>query len=87
MAKSINALFENGVFKPLEKVRLKERQEVKLTVIETNKPARRIGKRVVKRRQASGRFDIATHPSHRIVGLFKSGVCDLAENHDRYLYR
>jgi len=87
MAKSINAVFENGVFKPLEKVRLKERQKVKLTVLESNKPPIRGGKKTVLRRQASQRLDIASHPSCRIVGLFKSGVHDLAENHDRYLYR
>jgi predicted DNA-binding antitoxin AbrB/MazE fold protein len=87
MVKSINAFFENGVFKPLEKVRLKERQKVKLTVIESSKPARRVGKKTAKRRQASRQIDIASHPTYRIVGLFKSGVHDLAENHDRYLYR
>lgn len=85
MAKSINAVFENGVFKPLDKIRLKERQKVKLTVTES-KPVKRDGKKTAKRRQASVQFDIASHSSHRIVGLLKSGVHDLSENHDRYLY-
>jgi predicted DNA-binding antitoxin AbrB/MazE fold protein len=34
MARAFNAMYENGVFKPLEKVRLKNKQRVKLTVIE-----------------------------------------------------
>ena len=37
MARAINAMYENGVFKPLEKVRLKNKQEVKLTVIDMSR--------------------------------------------------
>ena len=87
MAKSINAYFENGVFKPLDKVRFKERQRVKLTVIENKKPAKRVQKKTAKRRPASRQLDITAQPSHLIVGLFKSGVHDVADKHDRYLYR
>jgi predicted DNA-binding antitoxin AbrB/MazE fold protein len=87
MAKSIKALYEDGVFKPLNKVRLKNRQRVKLTVVESEKPSRRLTKPTAKRRPASRRVTVAAHPAFRIVGLFKSGVHDLSARHDDYLYR
>ena len=87
MAKSIKALYENGVFKPLTKVRLKNRQRVKLTVVESKQSPKRFAKSKPKRRPASLRAGVAAHPAYRIVGLFKSGLHDLSENHDKYLYQ
>jgi len=87
MAKSIKALYENGVFKPLTKVRLKNRQRVKLTVVESKQSPKRLAKSTAKRRSASRRVVVAAHPAYRIVGLFKSGLHDLSENHDKYLYQ
>jgi len=87
MAKSIKALYEDGVFKPLGKVRLKDRQRVKLTVVESEKPSKRLYKSTAKHRPASSRVDVAAHPAYRIVALFKSGVHDLSARHDKYLYR
>ena len=55
MAKSIKALYEDGVFKPLDKVRLKNRQRVKLTVVESEKPSKRLYKSTAKHRPASSR--------------------------------
>ena len=85
MARAFNAMYENGVFKPLEKVRLKNKQRVRLTVIE--KPLKRVAKSTPKRRQVPSQADGDSHPAQRIVGLFKSGTHDLAKNHDGYLYR
>lgn len=82
MARAINAMYENGVFKPLEKVRLKNKQKVKLTVI-----AKPVTKPTAKRRQIRSRADVNFHAAQGIVGLFKSGAHDLAKNHDGYLYR
>ena len=88
MAKSIKALYENGVFKPLTKVRLKNRQRVKLTVVESMQSSKRLVRSRAKRRPASHRVGVvAAHPAYRIVGLFKSGLHDLSENHDKYLYQ
>ena len=86
MAKSIKALYEDGVFKPFDKVRLKNRQRVKLTVVESE-PSKRPYKSTAKHRRASSRVDVAAHPAFRIVALFKSGVHDLSARHDNYLYR
>ena len=69
MAKSIKALYENGVFKPLTKVRLKNRQRVKLTVVESNQSFKRLAKSTAKRRLASRRVGVAAHPA------IESSVC------------
>jgi predicted DNA-binding antitoxin AbrB/MazE fold protein len=87
MAKSIKALSEDGVFKPFDKVRLKNRQRVKLTVVESEKPSKRLYKSTAKHRPASSQVGVAAHPAYRIVALFKSGVHDLSARHDNYLYR
>jgi predicted DNA-binding antitoxin AbrB/MazE fold protein len=86
MGKTIKALFEDGVFKPLKRVHLKNRQRVNLTVVESEKPTKRLTKSTAKRRTAVGRGSTA-HPAYRIVALFKSGTHDLASRHDHYLYR
>ncbi|MBI2988914.1 MAG: antitoxin family protein [Deltaproteobacteria bacterium] len=85
MAKSIKALYEDGVFKPFTKVRLKNRQRVKLTVVESGRRAKLAAKSAAKRRSAD-RAEVTLHPAYRIVGLFKSGIHDLSKNHDKYLY-
>lgn len=85
MAKSIKALYEGGVFKPLTKVRFKNRQRVKLTVIESEKRPKLSVKSAANHRPES-REGVKSHPAYRIVGLFRSGVRDLSKNHDRYLY-
>ncbi len=86
MAKNINALYEDGVFKPLSKVRLKNKQRVKLTVVKSEKPSKRIAKATTTRRSAM-KGDVTSHPAYGIVGLFKSGVHDLSKTHDKYLYQ
>jgi len=67
MAKAIHALYEDGVFKPLAKVRLKNRQRVKLTVVENNKLSKRVAKPVAKRRRAASRVDVPSYCALRIV--------------------
>jgi predicted DNA-binding antitoxin AbrB/MazE fold protein len=87
MAKSIKALFENGVFKPLAKVRLRNKQKVKLTVIATEKSTKKAARVKARRSPIADGKGITSHPAYRIVGLFKSGTHDLSANHDVYLYR
>lgn len=86
MAKTFNALYENGVFKPLGKVRLKNKQKVRLALVPTEKSITR-GAKSTRKRQAKSAREAATSYAAQIVGLFKSGVGDLAEHHDRYIYR
>ena len=87
MARAFNAMYENGVFKPLEKVRLKNKQRVRLTMIKSQKPLKRVARSTPKRRQVPSRAAVESHPEKGIVALFKSGSHDLARNHDGYLYR
>jgi len=85
MAKTIKALYQDGVFKPLTKVQLKNRQRVELTVIEKEKRSKPSAKSAAGRLLGS-RVGVRSHPAYRIVGLFKSGLHDLSKNHDKYLY-
>ena len=87
MTKAFNAMYENGVFRPLEKVRLRNKQRVKLTVIESKKPLKRVAKSAPPRRQAPRQAAVEPNPAQTIVALFKSGAHNLAKNHDDYLYR
>ena len=86
MAKSIKALYEDGVFRPLSKVRLKNKQRVQLTVVASEQSSKRIAKTTRSRRSVTRRKEATLHPAYRIVGLFKSGLYDLSKNHDQYLY-
>jgi len=81
MAKTIRAIYQNGVFKPLTKVQLKDKQKVKLTVIGDKKQT----KPAASRRPITP-IGVTSHPAYRIVGLFKSGHHDLSKNHDKHLY-
>jgi predicted DNA-binding antitoxin AbrB/MazE fold protein len=87
MAKSIKALYENGVFKPLTKVRLKNKQRVKLTVVPSENVSKKIARSTARHRPTLNGGKVTSHPAYRIVGLFKSGMHDLSTNHDAYLYR
>ena len=87
MSKSIKALYEDGVFKPLSKVRLKNKQRVELTVVEKKQSSKRLAKSTPSRRSANAREEVTLHSAYRIVGLFKSRVSDLSDRHDTYLYQ
>ena len=86
MAKTIQALYQNGVFKPLTKVRFKDRQKVKLTIVESDKRPQPPGQSSPNRRPTSPGA-VSSHPAYRIVGVFKSGMRDLSKNHDKHLYQ
>ena len=86
MANTIKALYEDGVFKPLTKVRLRNKQRVKLTVVESGKSSKRIAKSTANRRPAASGKEVTSHPAYQIVALFKSGVHGLSKNHDKFLY-
>lgn len=70
MTKVINAIFEDGVFKPLEKVYIKEHEKIKIIItseIEATPP---------KESSLAGIIDIAKDCSDT----------DLSIHHDKYLY-
>ena len=71
MATAIKAVYEDGVFKPIEPVKLKEHTEVEVRV-----PA-----------EATAVDDDPTgwKAAERFIGMIQGAPPDLAENHDHYL--
>lgn len=72
MTTAVKAIYEDGVFKPLEPLQLDELTQVDVlipcpTPIEQVKPA------------GSGAID-------DLIGFIRNAPADMAEHHDRYLY-
>jgi len=70
MSKAINAVYENGVFKPLGKIKLPEHKKLRI-ILETKEEVINEGKCSL-----SGIIDIAKDCSDT----------DLSIHHDKYLY-
>jgi len=76
MSEPIRAIYENGVFKPLEALYLPEHQQVRLTVEPAqSEPAAPI---------TNGQIDSSVDPLVGIRAL--TGIPDLAENFDDYRF-
>jgi predicted DNA-binding antitoxin AbrB/MazE fold protein len=70
MSKAIEAVFENGIFRPLKKVNLPEHKKFKIILESEAKPVTR------KPCSLAGIIDIAKNCSDT----------DLSTRHDKYLY-
>jgi len=81
MPKTITAIYEDGVFKPLQKVDIKPHQKAKIIISQEedfiNLSPEEARKLAESQRKALARF----------CGIGHSGLSDVAENHDKYLYR
>ncbi len=77
MPKTIEAVYEGGVFKPVRKVTLPDRSRVRLTLtpLPSLTPAER--KRLVERQRKA---------LLRLVGIADSGRTDISKRHDEHLY-
>ncbi|OIO74456.1 MAG: hypothetical protein AUJ85_05575 [Elusimicrobia bacterium CG1_02_37_114] len=73
MAKTIAAIYENGIFKPLEKVRLHNHEKIQLIVLPNEE---RISELVKSQKRALRKY----------CGIGESGLTDVSRNHDKYLY-
>ena len=71
MSKVIEAIFENGVFRPLTEPHLKNHQRVKIEIFSENDEAL-----VEAQKKILLEFS----------GVGESRFTDVARNHDRYLY-
>jgi len=71
MSKVIEAIFENGIFRPLSEPHLKNHQRVRIEILSEN------DKSSVKSQKKT---------LLKFAGLGKSRFSDVARNHDRYLY-
>jgi predicted DNA-binding antitoxin AbrB/MazE fold protein len=74
MQKTIDVIYEDGVFKPVKKVRLPEHSKLRVTVSEK----KRKDSSLVARKQSEALLSIA--------GMWSSGDRDISENTDRYFY-
>ena len=72
MATAIKAVYEGGVFKPLEPVDLDENTEVEVIV-----PAESI---------SDASDPTGWQAAEELIGFIKDAPPDMAENHDAYLY-
>jgi predicted DNA-binding antitoxin AbrB/MazE fold protein len=71
MSHSLKVIYEDGVFKPLQKVNLKEHQKLELII-----------KKVIEDTPPPPEQESPL----RLIGLFDSDIDDLAAHHDTYLY-
>jgi len=71
MSKVIEAIFENGMFKPLSEPHLKNHQRVRIQILpEDDESSVEAQKKILL----------------EFAGVQKSKSTDVARNHDRYLY-
>lgn len=73
MTIAIRAVYENGVFRPKEPVELEERTEVEV-LIPVEQPA-------------AEDDPTGWNAIDALVGSVRSGLTNVAEKHDEYLYR
>lgn len=71
MTESIPAVYEDGIFKPLQKINLPEHKHVHIMVM----PEEEVEILQSQKKALS-----------EIMGMGSSGLSDVASKHDRYLY-
>ncbi len=71
MTESIPAVYEDGIFKPLQKVNLPEHKHVHLMVMPEDE---------------TELLSAQKKAMSKIIGTGSSGLTDVASKHDRYLY-
>lgn len=76
MTKAIKAIYEDGVFKPEKKLRLREHTEFYLTISTLPEEDDKTKKLVSKQKKAL----------EKLIGIGDSGKHDVSKNHDKYLY-
>lgn len=74
MPKMIHAIYKNGVFKPLQKVKIKPNQKIELLIF----PSQEEIPELVKAQKKA---------LSKLCGVGKSGLSDLSRRHDKYLYQ
>jgi predicted DNA-binding antitoxin AbrB/MazE fold protein len=76
MTKTVEAVYENGVFKPVKKVKLPEKRHFKLTISPAEENEKKIKKIVERQKKAL----------KKLIGIGHSGLTDVSTNHDKYIY-
>lgn len=94
MPKTIEAIYENGVFKPLRKLKLTEHIRFKLTITPVGENEKEMGKIVAKQKKALLSIAKPVHennlkkdPAYNLARwAVDAGIADLAHEHNHYLY-
>lgn len=68
---TVKAIYENGVFRPLEPIHLAERTEVEVFIPSTPSP--------------DGDDPTGWKAAEALIGFIDNAPADMAENHDQYL--
>jgi len=76
MTKTIEAIYEHGVFKPVKKLQLPLHERFKLVISPIDEEEFAAKKHVERQRKAL----------LAIAGTATSGLSDVSANHDKYLY-
>ena len=71
MTKTIIAVYEAGIFKPLQKIDLPEHKHVHLVVIPEDD---------------AQLLELQKKELSRIIGIGKSSIGDVSRRHDQYIY-
>jgi len=71
MIEAITAIYEEGVFKPLQPVQLPEHLSVRITIVTDE----------------DGMVQTQKRAAQKIMGLGRSGLTTVARQHNEYLYR
>lgn len=76
MTKTIEAIFEHGVFKPVKKLKLPLHERFKLVISPVEDETLAVKKRIERQKKAL----------LAIAGTATGGFSDVSANHDKYLY-
>lgn len=76
MTKTVEAIYKDGVFKPLKKIKLPKYERFKLIIAPIKVDERKI-KKIAERQKRALR---------ELIGIGDSGMGDISKNHDKYLY-
>jgi len=71
MAETIAAIYEDGIFKPLQKVALPEHKRMRLVVLPE---------------EDGELLELQKKELSSIIGIGESGISDVSRRHDQYLY-
>lgn len=74
MSNSVTAIYEDGVFRPLQKVNLPEHQKIKLIILQNEDDSINLVKFQKK-------------ALTKLSGIGNSGFTDIARKHDKFLYK
>ncbi len=74
----VSAVYENGVFKPMDEISLREHSRVSLVISSIDLELGDDSPETVKSQKEA---------LAELIGIGSSGLADVSDNHDKYLYQ